>query len=43
MNQTIDLELDLQIACDAANLPSEAQFILWATTALAGQIGRAHV
>ncbi|MBW2940288.1 rRNA maturation RNase YbeY [Zhongshania aquimaris] len=36
MNRTIDLELDLQIACEAANLPSEAQFILWATTALAG-------
>jgi len=33
MNQT-DLDLDLQIACEAGNLPSQAQFELWARAAL---------
>ncbi len=30
----VDLELDLQIACDAAGLPSAAQFNQWAQAAL---------
>lgn len=30
----IDLDLDLQIACEFDNLPSEAQFFLWAEKAL---------
>jgi probable rRNA maturation factor len=31
------IDLDLQIATDAADLPSEAQFRLWVETALKGQ------
>jgi probable rRNA maturation factor len=36
MNTAIELELDLQIACNAANLPTEQDFRLWATAALQG-------
>tara|TARA_R110001592_G_scaffold28990_15_gene105605 strand:+ start:13967 stop:14437 length:471 start_codon:yes stop_codon:yes gene_type:complete len=36
MNTVITLELDLQIACNATNLPTEQDFRLWATTALQG-------
>lgn len=43
MNDTIELELDLQIACEAANLPSEAQFTLWAKTALQGHRSEAEL
>lgn len=43
MNATVELELDLQIACEAANLPSEAQVMLWAKTALQGQRSEAEL
>lgn len=36
MNTAIELELDLQVACNAANLPTEQDFRLWATAALQG-------
>jgi probable rRNA maturation factor len=36
MTAAVELELDLQIACDAANLPTEEHFALWAKTALQG-------
>ena len=37
------IELDLQIASDAAELPSEAQFRLWVETALAGRRDEAEL
>lgn len=36
VSDAMDLELDLQIACEASNLPSEADFIRWVQAALAG-------
>lgn len=43
MSATTELELDLQIACDAANLPTEAQFSLWAKAALQGHRDEAEL
>lgn len=37
------IDLDLQIATDAADLPSEAQFQQWVATALAGRLEEAEL
>ncbi|CAA0095625.1 rRNA maturation RNase YbeY [Zhongshania aliphaticivorans] len=43
MNTETELELDLQIACDATTLPTEAQFVLWAKTAIQGRLDEAEL
>ncbi len=43
MNTETELELDLQIACDVTTLPTEAQFVLWAKTAIQGRLDEAEL
>jgi probable rRNA maturation factor len=40
---SLQLDLDLQIGCKAGNLPSEEQFRMWATAALADHIEEAEL
>ncbi|MDN5369896.1 MAG: putative rRNA maturation factor [Shewanella sp.] len=40
---SLELTLDLQIASESAQLPTEAEFLRWATTALDGRLDEAEM
>ncbi|MFQ6372187.1 rRNA maturation RNase YbeY [Shewanella sp. YIC-542] len=40
---SLELTLDLQIASESTQLPTEAEFTLWATTALTGRLDEAEM